>query len=128
MSALPSSFVSVQNPKTHFLAGSSSKPMYQCLLNVSHSNLNSTSYRRPLVVRAGGDRPSSASIFVGGFVLGGIVVGALGCVYAPQKTRKILAEKIAQLNSAIDDVSAQLHADDTPNGAAVASDEVEASI
>ncbi|BBH08116.1 hypothetical protein Prudu_020224 [Prunus dulcis] len=56
---------------------SSSKPMYQCLLNVSHSNLNSTSYRRPLVVRAGGDRPSSASIFVGGFVLGGIVVGAL---------------------------------------------------
>ncbi|ONH97357.1 hypothetical protein PRUPE_7G185300 [Prunus persica] len=157
MSALPSSFVSVQNPKTHFLAGSSSKPMYQCLLNVSPSNLNSTSYRRPLVVRAGGDRPSSASIFVGGFVLGGIVVGALGCVYAPQiskalagadrkdlmrklpkfiydeekaleKTRKILAEKIAQLNSAIDDVSAQLHADDTPNGAAVASDEVEASI
>ncbi|ONH97360.1 hypothetical protein PRUPE_7G185300 [Prunus persica] len=84
MSALPSSFVSVQNPKTHFLAGSSSKPMYQCLLNVSPSNLNSTSYRRPLVVRAGGDRPSSASIFVGGFVLGGIVVGALGCVYAPQ--------------------------------------------
>jgi hypothetical protein len=29
-------------------------------------------------------RPSSASIFVGGFVLGGLIVGTLGCVYAPQ--------------------------------------------
>ncbi|KAH0970968.1 hypothetical protein GBA52_023124 [Prunus armeniaca] len=44
------------------------------------------------------------------------------------KTHKILAENIAQLNSAIDYVSAQLHADDAPNGAAVASDEIEASI
>ncbi|CAI9777682.1 unnamed protein product [Fraxinus pennsylvanica] len=99
----------------------------------------------------------STSIFVGGFVLGGLVVGALGCIYAPQiskalagadrkdlmrklpkfiydeekaleRTRKILTEKIAQLNSAIDDVSAQLHADDEPNGAAVAPDELEASI
>jgi hypothetical protein len=32
----------------------------------------------------GGRRPSNASIFVGGFVLGGLIVGALGCVYAPQ--------------------------------------------
>lgn len=45
-----------------------------------------------------------------------------------QRTRKILTEKIAQLNSAIDDVSAQLRADDAPNGTAVNSDEVEASI
>ncbi|KAB2623625.1 hypothetical protein D8674_041174 [Pyrus ussuriensis x Pyrus communis] len=135
MSALPSSFVSVQNHKTRFLTGSP-KPTYHCLLNVSPSNLNAafqdkaklTSHRRSFVVRAGADKPSSASIFVGGFVLGGIVVGALGCVYAPQKTRKILAEKIAQLNSAIDDVSAQLHGDDAPNGAAVAPDEIEASI
>ena len=29
-------------------------------------------------------RPNSASIFIGGFVLGGIIVGTLGCVYAPQ--------------------------------------------
>ncbi|CAB4287967.1 unnamed protein product [Prunus armeniaca] len=58
MSPLTSMFVSVQNPKTHFLAGSSSKPMHQCLLNISPSNLHSTlqgkekltSYRRPLVV------------------------------------------------------------------------------
>ncbi|THG02025.1 hypothetical protein TEA_028605 [Camellia sinensis var. sinensis] len=104
-----------------------------------------------------GGRPSSASIFGGGFVLGGIVVGALGCIYAPQiskalagadrkdlmrklpkfiydekkaleRTRKILTEKIAQLNSAIDDVSLQLRADDTPNGTAVSPDELQASI
>lgn len=47
-----------------------------------------------------------------------------------QKTRKILTEKIAQLNSAIDDVSAQLRTedDDPPNGVAVNSGEVEANI
>lgn len=44
-----------------------------------------------------------------------------------QKTRKILTEKIAQLNSAIDDVSAQLRADDPPNGSSGPTDEVEAS-
>ncbi|KAI7993380.1 DNA topoisomerase 2 [Camellia lanceoleosa] len=43
-------------------------------------------------------------------------------------TRKILSEKITQLNSAIDDVSSQLRADDTPNGTAVSLDELEASI
>ncbi|PRQ47182.1 hypothetical protein RchiOBHm_Chr2g0096941 [Rosa chinensis] len=157
MSALSSSFVSLQNHKTHFLTGSSSKPVNHCILNVTPSKL--TSNKRPLVVRAGSEK-STAGIFVGGFVLGGIIVGALGCVYAPQiskalavagsdrkelmkklpkfiydeekaleKTRKILAEKISQLNSAIDDVSAQLHADDAPpNGVAVSSDEIEASI
>ncbi|XP_020532753.1 uncharacterized protein LOC105628618 [Jatropha curcas] len=46
---------------------------------------------------------------------------------ALEKTRKVLAEKIAQLNSAIDEVSAQLHAEDTPNGTAVNSDEIQAS-
>ncbi|KAH7669342.1 Death-like domain-containing protein [Dioscorea alata] len=113
-----------------------------------------------VVVRAavGGDsgRSGSASIFVSGFVLGGLIVGALGCIYAPQiskalagadrkdlmrklpkfiydeekaleRTRKILAEKIEQLNSAIDDVSAQLRADEAPNGTAVAADEIEAA-
>ncbi|KAK6939194.1 hypothetical protein RJ641_028725 [Dillenia turbinata] len=115
--------------------------------------------RRALTVQAsysGGGRSSNASLFIGGFILGGIVVGTLGCVYAPQisnalaqtdrkdlmrklpkfiydeekaleKTRKTLAEKIAQLNSAIDDVSSQLQSDDTPNGAAVNSDEIEAA-
>ncbi|XP_019187493.1 PREDICTED: uncharacterized protein LOC109181962 isoform X2 [Ipomoea nil] len=102
-------------------------------------------------------RSSSAGIFVGGFVLGGLVVGALGCVFAPQiskalagadrkdlmrklpkflydeekvleKQRKILAEKIEQLNSAIDDISAQLRSEDNPNGAAVNTDEVESAV
>lgn len=50
-------------------------------------------------------------------------------VLCEQKTRKILTEKIAQLNSAIDGVSAQLRADDAPNGAAASGSEgVEASI
>lgn len=104
-----------------------------------------------------GGRPSGAGIFVGGFVLGGLIVGTLGCVFAPQiskalagadkkdlmrklpkfiydedkaleKQRKKLAEKIDQLNSAIDDISTQLRSDDTPNGAAVNSDDVEAVV
>lgn len=115
---------------------------------------------RQLIVSAeyrDGGRPSSASIFVGGFVLGGIIVGALGCVYAPQiskalagtdrkdlmrklpkfiydeekaleKTRKVLAEKIAQLNSAIDDVSSQLRTEESSDEIAVAPDEIEAAV
>lgn len=31
-----------------------------------------------------GGRSGSANAFVGGFVLGGLIVGALGCAYAPQ--------------------------------------------
>lgn len=87
-----------------------------------------------------GGRSNNGGIFVGGFVLGGLIVGALGCVYAPQiskalsgsdktdlmkklpkfmydeekameKNRKILSEKIAQLNVAIDEVSGHLRKD-----------------
>ena len=72
--------------------------------------------------------------FWSGFVVGGVVCGVLGYVFAPQISRAILgedqrirlprfleeededpeitkqnlADKIAQLNAAIDDVSAQL--------------------
>lgn len=89
--------------------------------------------------------------------MGGLIVGTLGCVYAPQiskalagtdrkdlmkklpkfiydeeksleKTRKVLAEKIAQLNSAIDGVSTQLQSEEAPNGVDVLSDEAEAAI
>ena len=45
-----------------------------------------------------------------------------------QKTRKVLAQKIEQLNSAIDEVSSQLRTEDSPNGVAVNSDEVEPAI
>ncbi|CAN6547011.1 unnamed protein product [Malus baccata var. baccata] len=47
---------------------------------------------------------------------------------ALEKTRKILAEKIAQLNSAIDDVSGQLRSEDDPDEVSVNSDEVEAVV
>ena len=36
------------------------------------------------ICRANDDRLGGASLFVGGFVLGGIVVGTLGAIYAPQ--------------------------------------------
>ncbi|XP_077246928.1 inner membrane localized protein [Tasmannia lanceolata] len=169
MTSIAHSFVFTKDPQLLSFSGSTLKPLEQYPVKCRHINLSlspirrrntkSSSYKSSVTIRAGGDggRPSSASIFVGGFVLGGIIVGTLGCVYAPQiskalagadrkdlmrklpkfiydeekaleKTRKILTEKIAQLNSAIDDVSSQLRADDSPNGAAVNSDEVEAAI
>lgn len=45
-----------------------------------------------------------------------------------QKQRKKLAEKIEQLNSAIDNVSNQLRSEEAPNGSAVGSDDIEALI
>ncbi|GAB2215893.1 hypothetical protein Droror1_Dr00023654 [Drosera rotundifolia] len=132
-----------------------------CFSNVSFAPSSTIKTgRRSLLVRAASssnvERSSTAPAFVGGFILGGLVVGALGCVYAPQiskvlaadrkdlmrklpkfiydeekaleKTRKILTEKIAQLNSAIDDISTQLRSQDSPNGAAVSSDELETAI
>lgn len=49
------------------------------------------------------------------------------CLFDLQKTRKVLAEKIEQLNAAIDDVSAQLRSEEASNGVAVNSDEIEAA-
>ncbi|XP_078440520.1 uncharacterized protein LOC144710585 [Wolffia australiana] len=102
-----------------------------------------------------GERSSNGSVFVGGFILGGLIVGALGCIYAPQisralagadrkdlmkklpkfiydedkaleRNRKILASKIEQLNSAIDDVSSQLRPEYSPNtGAYELADDLE---
>ncbi|KAK1262679.1 hypothetical protein QJS04_geneDACA018969 [Acorus gramineus] len=159
--------VSSKHPKFPSFSGGSWKPSEKCSVNLWPANVSLLSNRQrkagsqklksQFTIRAGysadGGRSSSAGIFVGGFMLGGIIVGTLGCVYAPQiskalagtdrkdlmrklpkfiydeekaleKTRKILTEKIAQLNSAIDDVSSQLHADESPNGVAVASGEV----
>ncbi|KAG6644761.1 uncharacterized protein LOC122317761 [Carya illinoinensis] len=170
MAAVSNSLILTSNPVTQ-LPGSSLKPLGQFLGNAAPTNrLLSTNRmgklqlcmsRRPLIVQAGysSDRggASSAGIFVGGFVLGGLIVGTLSCVYAPQisktlagadrkdlmrklpkfiydeekaleKTRKVLAEKIAQLNSAIDDMSTQLRSEETPNGVDVISDEVEAAL
>lgn len=168
---LSNSLISAADLQLRSVSSCSLRPLdQQCLVSVGLRNmslypirqrrLDGTICRRGFSVRAGisdGGRPSSTSIFIGGFVFGGIIVGTLGCVYAPQisralagtdkkdlmrklpkfiydedkaleKTRKILTEKIAQLNSAIDDVSSQLRAEDGPNVAAAASDEVEAAI
>lgn len=35
---------------------------------------------------SGHDGRASSTFFVGGFVFGGLIMGALGCVYAPQVT------------------------------------------
>ncbi|KAE8057424.1 hypothetical protein FH972_014119 [Carpinus fangiana] len=170
MAAVSSSLISMRNPQAQLSPGSTLKPSNQFVGNAAPSNLllrtnrvgklQLCTSRRPLIVQAGYSdhgRPSSASIFVGGFVLGGLIVGTLGCVYAPQisktltgadrkdlmrklpkfiydedkaleRTRKVLAEKIAQLNSAIDGVSTQLRSEEEPNGVDVISDEVEAAI
>ncbi|KAK9129202.1 hypothetical protein Sjap_009689 [Stephania japonica] len=164
MAALATSpFVSITSPKLHL----SCRPLkladqgMLCFAPMQLSKARTSARNTSIVVRAtySGDagKPSGGSIFVGGFILGGLVVGALACVYAPQisktlagtdrkdlmrklpkfiydeekaleKTRKILAQKIEQLNEAIDDVSSQLRTDHGPNGVATASDEVEAAI
>uniref|UniRef100_A0A0V0H7M9 Putative localized to the inner membrane of the chloroplast-like n=1 Tax=Solanum chacoense TaxID=4108 RepID=A0A0V0H7M9_SOLCH len=169
MTALSNSLIlsKPRSPSLHFSSGSCLKSLDQ---NVSATKLSfspshggkSYSSKRSLTIQAsysdgGRSSGSGAGIFVGGFVLGGIIVGTLGCVFAPQiskalagadkkdlmrklpkfiydedkaleKQRKKLAEKIDQLNSAIDDISTQLRSDDTPNGAAVNSDDVEAVV
>ncbi|KAG5018144.1 hypothetical protein AAZX31_06G015000 [Glycine max] len=162
MAAVPSTFALTKsalsiNKLDHSLV--KIKP-YSFSLNLNRLGRMETSLtRRPLTIQAtysDGGRPSSASVFVGGFLLGGLIVGTLGCVYAPQiskaiagadrkelmrklpkfiydeekaleKTRKVLAEKIEQLNAAIDDVSAQLRSEEASNGVAVNSDEIEAA-
>ncbi|KAK7406947.1 hypothetical protein VNO78_08583 [Psophocarpus tetragonolobus] len=165
MATLSSFIATPRNSQTYFLSGSSLKPMDRCFLKISTNECVPGSSLRgratcnqTLVIRASGDggRSSSGSIFVGGFVLGGLIVGALGCLYAPQisralagadskdlmrklpkfvydedralqKTRKALTEKIAELNSAIDGVSAKSRPDENQNEAEVNSEEIGAS-
>lgn len=165
MTALSNSVVISKSPAIHLSSGSSLKSADQYVrpTNLAFSfkgTKRSSTQRRPLSVQASysdGGRPNNANIFVSGFVLGGIIVGTLGCVYAPQiskaltgadkkdlmkklpkfiydeekaleKQRKKLAEKIEQLNSAIDNVSNQLRSEEAPNGAAVGSDDIEALV
>eukprot|EP00891_Asterochloris_glomerata_P000288 jgi/Astpho2/288/Aster-02177 len=102
----------------------------------------STSHRtagcqqRQQCIRASSDRNGAG--FTSGFVVGGVLFGALGFLFAPQISRVILgddnrlrlprfledeqkspedtkqdlADKIAQLNSAIDEVSSRLKPED----------------
>ncbi|DBA92595.1 hypothetical protein WJX77_011711 [Trebouxia sp. C0004] len=99
--------------------------------------------RQQHLVRAESSRGGG---FASGFIVGGALFGTLGFLFAPQISRAILgqdqklrlpkfleeeekspeatkqdlADKIAQLNSAIDDVSSQLKASDAVEEATVA--------
>ncbi|GAB2232432.1 hypothetical protein Droror1_Dr00011465 [Drosera rotundifolia] len=159
MATLSNSLALSRNPLTQLSPGSC-KPSDQCIGKVSFAPSYARKTGKSLIVRAAssdGSGSGNAAAFVGGFILGGLVVGTLGCVYAPQisnaltgadrkelmrklpkfiydedkaleKTRKVLTEKIAQLNSAIDEVSTQLRSQDAPNGAVVDPDELETAI
>ncbi|XWS14349.1 hypothetical protein CRYUN_Cryun35bG0001900 [Craigia yunnanensis] len=97
MTILSNSLVLPTNPRLQLSSGSHLKTADQSFGSGSPTNMSFNSNRlgklhlstsrRPLMVQASYSdcgRSSSASIFVGGFVLGGLVVGALGCVFAPQ--------------------------------------------
>ncbi|KAK1421656.1 hypothetical protein QVD17_24156 [Tagetes erecta] len=159
MSALLNS--SLLLPENQLSSGSSIKKHGQGFTKLSFEqgcvgNVHLVTSKRTFSIKAGysdDGRSSNGSAFIGGFVLGGLLVGTLGCIYAPQiskalagtdkkellkklpnfiydeekaleKTREKLAQKIAELNSAIDDVSAQLKSDDEED--TVVPDETEA--
>ncbi|KAJ6907785.1 hypothetical protein NC651_018275 [Populus alba x Populus x berolinensis] len=96
MTALSTSLLSITTPQAPFLsAGSSLKPKDQCLICVRPGNLSSkgkpTTHKKSLTIQASGERGGSSGtgIFIGGFILGGIVAGTLGCVYAPQISKAL---------------------------------------
>ncbi|XP_026396907.1 uncharacterized protein LOC113291606 [Papaver somniferum] len=163
MTTLTTSFAHLTSPQFSLSSGSSLKSACQGAVNVSHCNLyfmspvrqshiKHTRYeriRKTLAVQASGDagKSTSGNIFIGAFILGGIVVGTLGCLYASQisksmagadskdllrklpdfiyneekaleKTRKKLEEKITKLSKTIDEVSSQLRSNQiSPNEA-----------
>ncbi|XP_024971237.1 uncharacterized protein LOC112510155 [Cynara cardunculus var. scolymus] len=148
MIALSNPLVLPTNNPNQSSSGSSMKSLDQStklLFGQGHvGNVRLRTSKRMLSVQArysDNGRSTNGSAFGFGFVLGGLIVGTLGCVYAPQiskalaeadkkellrklptfiydeekaleKTRKKLTEKIAQLNDAIDDVSSQLKSED----------------
>ncbi|KAL3505508.1 hypothetical protein ACH5RR_035349 [Cinchona calisaya] len=167
MSTLSNSLLlSKKNPPILSSSGSYLKTVEHCMGGAVPTNLSfdlrqtgkSSISKRVLTVHAGygdGRRSSTGNLFIGGFILGGLVIGTLGCVYAPQisralagtdkkdimrklpkfiydedkaleKQRKKLSEKIEQLNFAIDNVSNQMRSENSPNGTDVNSDELEA--
>ncbi|XP_022769425.1 uncharacterized protein LOC111312932 isoform X2 [Durio zibethinus] len=146
MTILSNSLVLPTNHRTQLSSGSPLKPADQNFGSAKPANLSFNSSRlgklhlstsgRPLTVQASysdGARPSSASIFVGGFVLGGLMVAALGCVFAPQLSKALVEDRkdlMKKLPKFIydEEKALEVRSEDTPNGVAVNSDEIEASI
>ncbi|PWA89918.1 hypothetical protein CTI12_AA106420 [Artemisia annua] len=81
---LANPFLSIQTHPNHLF---SDQGIGSTNLSICHSGTTKlTKHRKSLTVRAraNDDRLGGASVFVGGFILGGIVVGTLGAIYAPQ--------------------------------------------
>ncbi|XP_042423333.1 uncharacterized protein LOC122010936 [Zingiber officinale] len=170
MAAISSFLVCVRDPSFQAHPGNTLKTLEKSFVTCHPLGLSSAPLRqmrarvitpkRQLILRSAyreGGRPNTASTFIGGFLLGGMMVGTLACVYAPkiskalagtdkkelmrklpkfiydeekalEKTRKVLTQKIEELNSAIDQVSSEIHGNDKPNGVTVSPNEIEAAI
>ncbi|URE15857.1 hypothetical protein MUK42_10973, partial [Musa troglodytarum] len=102
MVTIPTTLVAVGDPRSQSLAGYGLKPSNKSpiichplsfsLRPACRRGAGVSGYRGQLMVQNAyrdGRRPSNASIFTGGFVLGGIVVGTLACVYAPQISKAL---------------------------------------
>ncbi|KAL6549159.1 hypothetical protein OROHE_009004 [Orobanche hederae] len=99
MTALSNSLVIAERPSLHFLTGSHVKSADRCLGSTSlafsfkgkrnHLPKGGHSLFKQAIVDGG--RPSSTSVFVGGFLLGGLIAGTLGCVYAPQISNALIS-------------------------------------
>lgn len=143
MTTLSNSLVLTKSSPTHLSSGAHLKSLDQGIgsggltnLSFGQSRKQFRAARKALNVQAGysDGRSNGGSLFVGGFVLGGIVVGTLGCIYASkitetlagvdkkqimkrlpkfiydeekdlEKKRRILEEKIEQLNATLDGVA-----------------------
>ncbi|XP_019177515.1 PREDICTED: uncharacterized protein LOC109172732 [Ipomoea nil] len=92
------SSISLRAPQNQFLSGTRLMQVEQCLSSSRVVFIPTSQQRakplkfRSLAVKASvdGGRSNGAASFVGGFVLGGIIAGTLGCIYAPQIS-KVLA-------------------------------------
>ncbi|KAL8523888.1 hypothetical protein ACS0TY_013737 [Phlomoides rotata] len=161
MTAISNSYVISERSILRFSPGSSVKStdgLGSTNLSFSFKGTRKLSAQRgALIVQASfSDGGRGGSAFVSGFVLGGLIVGTLGCVYAPQiskaltgtdkkdlmkklpkflydedkaleKQRKKLSEKIEQLDSAIDNVSTQLRTEEPIIEEAISVEDIEAA-
>nr|GMD56415.1 TRNA (guanine-N(7)-)-methyltransferase [Ipomoea batatas] len=96
------SSISLRHPQSQFLSGTRLMQAEQCLSSSRVVFIPTSQQRakplkfRSLEVKASvdGGRSNGAASFVGGFVLGGIIAGALGCIYAPQISKVLAGAEI----------------------------------